>query len=52
MNGAEALVRTLANGGGEPCFATPGTSELRFVAALDRVPDVRCLFGSCRTGLS
>src|SRR6516165_10354063 len=36
MNGAESLVRTLVGGGVEVCFANPGTSEMHFVAALDR----------------
>ena len=43
MNGAEALVRTLAGAGVDVCFANPGTSEMHFVAALDRVPGVRCV---------
>ena len=37
MNGAESLVRTLVNGGVNVCFSNPGTSEMHFVAALDRV---------------
>jgi len=37
MNGAESLVRTLVGGGVNVCFANPGTSEMHFVAALDRV---------------
>ena len=37
MNGAESLVRTLVKGGVEVCFANPGTSEMHFVGALDRV---------------
>jgi hypothetical protein len=37
MNGAESLVRTLVGGEVEVCFANPGTSEMHFVAALDRV---------------
>src|ERR1700694_5643761 len=37
MNGAESLVRTLVAGGVDVCFANPGTSEMHFVAALDRV---------------
>ena len=36
MNGAESLVRTLVGGGVNVCFANPGTSEMHFVAALDR----------------
>jgi acetolactate synthase I/II/III large subunit len=45
MNGAESLVKTLASAGVEVCFANPGTSEMHFVAALDRVGDVRCVLG-------
>ncbi len=51
MNGAESLLRTLAANGIELCFMNPGTSEMHFVAALDRAPGVRgvlCLFeGVC-----
>ena len=36
MNGAESLVRTLVASGVEVCFTNPGTSEMHFVAALDR----------------
>ncbi|MBF9233837.1 acetolactate synthase large subunit [Microvirga alba] len=43
MNGAEALVRTLRNADVDVCFANPGTSEMHFVAALDRVSGVRCV---------
>jgi acetolactate synthase-1/2/3 large subunit len=45
MNGAESLVRTLVDGGVEVCFANPGTSEMHFVAALDRAPGMRCVLG-------
>ena len=45
MNGAESLVRTLVNAGVEICFTNPGTSEMHFVAALDRVPGMRCVLG-------
>ncbi len=45
MNGAEALLRTLMNGGVEVCFANPGTSEMHFVAALDRVRGMRPVLG-------
>jgi acetolactate synthase-1/2/3 large subunit len=38
LNGAETLVRTLLASGVNTCFANPGTSEMHFVAALDRVP--------------
>jgi acetolactate synthase I/II/III large subunit len=43
MNGAESLVRTLVAGGVEVSFANPGTSEMHFVAALDRVAGMRCV---------
>ena len=29
----------------DTCFANPGTSEMHFVAALDRVPGMRCVLG-------
>jgi len=45
MNGAECLIRTLVAGGVEVCFANPGTSEMHFVAALDRVEGMRCILG-------
>ena len=48
MNGAESLVRTLVGGGVEACFANPGTSEMHIVAALDRVPEMRCVLGLLR----
>ena len=44
-NGARALVRTLAAGGVELCLANPGTSEMHFVAALDREPRLRAVLG-------
>ena len=53
MNGAECLVRTLVAGGVNVCFANPGTSEMHFVAALDRVDGMRCvlaLFEGVATG--
>lgn len=43
MNGAESLVRTLVAGGVEVSFTNPGTSEMHFVAALDRVEGMRCV---------
>ncbi len=43
MNGAESLVRTLLAAGVDTCFANPGTSEMHFVAALDRVAGMRCV---------
>jgi acetolactate synthase I/II/III large subunit len=45
MNGAESLVHTLVANGVDVCFANPGTSEMHFVAALDRIPGVRCIPG-------
>jgi acetolactate synthase-1/2/3 large subunit len=45
MNGAETLVRTLVSAGVEVCFANPGTSEMHFVAALDKVGGIRCILG-------
>src|SRR5246127_1415518 len=45
MNGAESLVRTLVAGGVDVCFTNPGTSEMHFVAALDRVEGMRCILG-------
>ena len=38
MNGAQALITTLVDGGVDVCFANPGTSEMHFVAALDTRP--------------
>ena len=43
MNGAESLVRTLVAGDVEVSFTNPGTSEMHFVAALDRVEGMRCV---------
>jgi acetolactate synthase I/II/III large subunit len=45
MNGAESLVHTLVNEGVNVCFTNPGTSEMHFVAALDRVQGMRCVLG-------
>jgi acetolactate synthase-1/2/3 large subunit len=53
VNGAESLVRTLLAGGVEVCFSNPGTSEMHFVAALDRVEGMRAvlaLFEGVATG--
>ena len=51
MTGAEILLQTLAANEVEVCFMNPGTSEMHFVAALDRVAGCRgvlCLFeGVC-----
>jgi len=45
MNGAESLVQTLLGSGVDTCFSNPGTSEMHFVAALDRIPGMRCVLG-------
>jgi len=45
MNGAESLVRTLVENDVNVCFGNPGTSEMHFVAALDRVEGMRCVLG-------
>jgi acetolactate synthase-1/2/3 large subunit len=45
MNGSEAMVRTLLNHNVSVCFANPGTSEMHFVSALDRLPQMRCILG-------
>lgn len=52
-NGADAVVRTLADLGVDVCFANPGTSEMHLVAALDRESRIRpvlCLFEGVATG--
>src|ERR1700694_3834143 len=45
MNGAESLVHSLLNSGVDTCFSNPGTSEMHFVAALDRIAGMRCVLG-------
>jgi len=53
MNGAHALMKTLADAGIEVCFSNPGTSEMHFVAALDSEPRMRAvlaLFEGVATG--
>ncbi len=53
MKGAQALIRTLVDGGVRTCFSNPGTSEMHFVAALDSVPEMRAvlaLFEGVATG--
>lgn len=45
MNGAESLIHTLVAGEVDTCFANPGTSEMHFVSALDRIEGVRCVLG-------
>ena len=53
MNGAESLLQTLVTSGVDTCFTNPGTSEMHFVAALDRQQGMRgvlCLFEGVATG--
>ncbi len=53
MNGAESLIGTLTKAGVTVCFMNPGTSEIHFVAALDRAPAMRgvpCLFEGVASG--
>ena len=53
MNGAQTLLKTLADAGIEVCFTNPGTSEMHFVAALDSEPRMRAvlaLFEGVATG--
>ena len=53
MNGAQSLVRTLADSGIELCLGNPGTSEVHVVAALDSEPRMRgvlCLFEGVAAG--
>ncbi|RUV13672.1 thiamine pyrophosphate-binding protein, partial [Mesorhizobium sp. M1A.F.Ca.IN.022.04.1.1] len=45
MNGADVLCDVLLANGVNVCFANPGTSEMHFVAALDRKPEMRCVLG-------
>ncbi len=53
MNGAEAAIQSLRDGGVEVCFANPGTTEMHLVAALDAVGGIRpvpALFEGVVTG--
>ncbi len=45
VNGAESLVKTLVANGVDVCFTNPGTSEMHFVSALDRIDGMRCVLG-------
>ncbi|WP_418315076.1 acetolactate synthase large subunit [Piscinibacter sakaiensis] len=44
-NGADSLVKTLVANGVDVCFTNPGTSEMHFVSALDRIDGMRCVLG-------
>lgn len=53
QNGADLVVRTLAENGVEMCFANPGTTEMHMLAALGREPRMGlslCLFEGVATG--
>ena len=45
MIGAECLLRTLLANEVDLCLMNPGTSEMQFVSALDRVPRMRGVLG-------
>ena len=49
MIGAESLIRTLISSGVEICFANPGTTEIQFIIALDKVESMRCVLGMAET---
>src|SRR4030095_611075 len=53
MNGAESLLQTFVACGVDVCFTNPGTSDMHFVAALDKQDGMRsvlCLFEGVVTG--
>lgn len=53
MNGGDVLCQTLLDNEIETCFANPGTSEMHFVASLDKMADMQCvlcLFEGVATG--
>lgn len=45
MNGADTLIKTLLACDVDACFSNPGTSEMHFVAALDKEPSMRSVLG-------
>ncbi|MEQ8783446.1 MAG: acetolactate synthase large subunit [Roseibium album] len=45
MNGAQSLLETFVTAGIDVCFTNPGTSEMHFVAALDKQPGMRAVLG-------
>jgi acetolactate synthase-1/2/3 large subunit len=49
MTGAESLIYTLIASDIEVCFANPGTTEMQFVVALDKVEGMRCILGMAET---
>ncbi len=53
LNDAQNLVETMIKGNVNVCFSNPGTSEMHFVAALDKYSQMRCilcLFEGVSTG--
>lgn len=52
MTGADALVKTLLAFDVTVCFANPGTSEMHFVAALDRYREMRCILSLFEGGVT
>ena len=49
LTGADAVLRTLLDAGIEVCFSNPGTSEMHFIASLDRTGGMRCVLGLAET---
>jgi len=49
MTGAESLIRTLIASDVQVCFANPGTTEIYFVMALDKVGGMRSILGLAET---
>ncbi|MEM1231840.1 MAG: acetolactate synthase large subunit [Pseudomonadota bacterium] len=45
MNGADTLIKTFLNCEVDVCFTNPGTSEMHFVAALDKETGMRSVLG-------
>ena len=45
MNGADTLLETFVAAGVDVCFTNPGTSEMHFVAALDKQDGMRGILG-------
>ena len=49
MTGAERVIRTFIASDVEVCFANPGTTEMQFVVALDKIEGMRCVLGLAET---
>lgn len=45
LTGADILLQALTGAGIDVCFGNPGTSEMSFLASLDRVGGMRCVLG-------